>query len=132
MGFFMKSASMSTSQTKKSKSQLSALMKENTLIKNQNEELQKSNDELQKSNNEVKEEMKNIRKEYDEINEYMKLLGIELKDIKRNFSHGLVYIVNPQCHKRIILLTIEYQDKLEKEEIMKMGKLKGFIVFIFR
>ena len=44
-----------------------------------------------------------------------------MQDIKRNFNNGIVYLVKPQNPKKLILLSVDYRNAKERNEIVELG-----------
>lgn len=122
MGFFIKNATMHSSKTKDYKITCTMLQKENKALSATNSQLSQQISTLETAKADLQEQLERLKKQSGEVQDCLDLVGLKLEDIKRNFNHGLVYLVKPQCPKRIVMLTLDFKDKDSYNEIMDLGK----------
>ncbi|CAI2363922.1 unnamed protein product [Moneuplotes crassus] len=131
MGFFIKNSTIYSAKTKDYKMACLHLQDENKQLLEANYNLEQTLESLQKEKLQIEEKCSTVKNEAQKIKDCLKLLGLTLQDIKRNFNHGLVYLVKPKSPKRIVLITTDFQMKSEQREIMEMDEKQKIDYFQF-
>ena len=122
LAFLLMNNKMETDQSNMYRQQISSLIEANQDIQRENDQLKDTieikNTQMIKNSVTEKEHME----KYDLTMNYFELLGITLNDIKRNFNHGLLYIIMPGTQKKLLVISTLIHSKAEQKEINQLGK----------